>query len=186
MDSNEWKLVPVEPTAEMLNAKTADLLRLFYSPDAAAATRVLADIYKFMLAAAPQPPALGGEPEVLGYWCVPKDAPLQGCFHENKRLPLNWPTDHYREVFNVTAVVDRAHVARLQAEVERLNALHDVDTEAMRRMLARNAELEGLLEEALSSVRVDAGKCDSAQEHAALRDLESRIVSVLAGGKEHE
>lgn len=38
-----------------------------------------------------------------------------------------------------------AHVARLQAEVERLTTLHDVDTEAMRRMLARNAELEGLM-----------------------------------------
>ncbi|AXH55445.1 hypothetical protein C4C37_13210 [Pseudomonas amygdali pv. lachrymans] len=52
--SNEFKLVPVEPTDEMVSA-VLDLGRI--DPDDVAC------IWGGMLAAAPQPPAIGGEPD---------------------------------------------------------------------------------------------------------------------------
>ncbi|MBD1602267.1 hypothetical protein [Pseudomonas typographi] len=66
---NEWKLVPVEPTDEMIEAAGEA-----YEFDAEAedelgfniAVTNTAAVYRAMIAAAPQPPA-GREPEVRGY-----------------------------------------------------------------------------------------------------------------------
>ncbi|WP_253111173.1 hypothetical protein [Pseudomonas sp. 21LCFQ010] len=84
--------------------------------------------YQQMLAAAPQPPALGVE-SVQRFWA--EEAQNIRCVRES---------DFDEQIARL-----QAELARSNAEVERLTALHDVDTEAMRRMLARNAELEGLL-----------------------------------------
>ncbi|MEE4652789.1 hypothetical protein V2L06_20400 [Pseudomonas alliivorans] len=99
--SNEYKLVPVEPTPEMLYAGRSAIGFLW--------------IYKAMLEAAPQPPALGGEPELD---CL-ADIPYAN------ETPADWDPD-YRKIWQELQVATRnksqlrAHLAPLQAEIERL------------------------------------------------------------------
>ncbi len=79
-----------------------------------------------------------GEPPALAGQLPERDESLGTSEHDDY-------ANGHRHGWNACHDAFMPHVARLQAEVERLCALHDVDTEAMRRMLARNAELEGLL-----------------------------------------
>jgi hypothetical protein len=58
-----WKLVPVEPTPEMLSAKTGDEYRYpaisadeYWFPDLESAHEFAADLYRAMIAAAPESP----------------------------------------------------------------------------------------------------------------------------------
>ncbi len=82
--------------------------------------------------------------------------------------------------------LDGEAVTKAAAEIEALNERLSQAQSDANSLVAYARKLEGLLEEALSSVRADAGKCDSAQEHATLQDLERRIVAVLAEGKNYE
>lgn len=135
---DKWKLVPVEPTEEMWEAaKKADCFHASMESYKELYGAYVRRRHALMLSAAPQPAALGEQWEVLAY--LVQDA-RDGQYSAHRLDPRGWA--HGYPVFEL---VDRAHVARLQAEVERLIALHDVDTEAMRRMLARNAALEDLL-----------------------------------------
>lgn len=78
--------------------------------------------YAASSAAAPVPPA--GDVEVLGYWCVPKGAPLKGRYIEARHAELEAGgfSESFAAVFNVTELVARTHVTRLTAEHERLLA----------------------------------------------------------------
>lgn len=151
--SNEYKLVPVEPTAEMLAELAAEVY-----PDDSNAGKALQRLrgcdvvfpkfeveaavgkYQRMLAAAPQPPALGGEPEVLAWMYRREGGEIlgqlvaiesddlkyvrEGKYCEGRTL-LTPRSDYY----GWQALIDRAHLAPLQAEIERTNArLHDVAT----------------------------------------------------------
>lgn len=93
--SNELKLVPADPTAAMVNA--------------ALISDGIVPRYYAMLAAAPQPPALGGEPETAAWLDLEK---LKiGDMAYATRMKVN-----HRQ----TELIDRAHVAPLQADIKRL------------------------------------------------------------------
>lgn len=81
------------------------------------------------------PPA-GGDMEVLGYWCVPKDAPLQGRYLEREQISSNGFSESFTEVYHVTALTDVAQFARLQAEVERLKSMSSDPFDRMRDLQA--------------------------------------------------
>lgn len=195
MDSNEWKLVPVEPTAEMLAAA-----EICYGSDA--------DVYAFMLAAAPQPPAVGGGP------AIPELVSLADIPYANKP-PESWDSD-YRNIWQQLQVAQhnkaqlheydrtmRAHVARLQAdfdkrcdsileelgserdrlqaEVERQSTERQTYVEATQRACKTIGELRGLLRDAVGEIdyyRGDKHACKGLDIDAAR--------AALAGGKEHE
>ncbi|ARD11373.1 hypothetical protein [Pseudomonas savastanoi] len=70
----------------------------------------------FKCAAAPQPPALGGEPEAFGYWLHPEGKVDVGIFD---RGIDQWT----RENCAVIELIDRAHLAPLQAENAQLRIL---------------------------------------------------------------
>lgn len=125
--SNEFKLVPVEPTSEMTFVGQG----LRYDP-----VNSIGEIYRRMLAAAPQPPALGGEPEVLAWMYRREGGEIlgqlvaiesddlkyvrEGQYCEGRTL-LTPRSDYY----GWQALIDRAHVAPLQAEIERQSTVID-------------------------------------------------------------
>jgi hypothetical protein len=97
--SQEWKLVPVRPTEEMLIAGYATV-----HPD-----QLLVSAYQAMLAAAPVPPA-GVEVEVLGYSVKGNRYAIRLTKAELLELYEGYTGDALVEL------VDRAHVTRLQAD----------------------------------------------------------------------
>ena len=123
---------------------------------------------------APQPPALGGEPEVLG-WVV---TDMNGDFY----FAAN------RQTSADTPLIDRAHLAPYQAEIERLWALCLEKDERMAAMneswsrcisqrdqlKARNAELLRLLGLAWGADDVFAADCKKID--AALSNPEGEQV----------
>lgn len=117
--TTEWKLVPVELTEEMIK-----VYKQFHSEG-----RMLQNLtlWKSMLAAAPQPPALGGEPEIIYQL---KNNALKTDWRSADKVAFdsaaNLPEYSRREL------IDRAHVAPLLTEIERLKA--------------RNAEAVALLD----------------------------------------
>lgn len=134
--SNEFKLVPVEPTEEMCRAGLAER-----HDDLAKS------IYKAMLAAAPQPPALGAElrpHECGGVWPEGDFAKAGGCPKCGPDEPkVEWPNfhdqvmgcglenrgirDRYEAMrYGWDEALERCEsevVAPLQAEIERLNSV---------------------------------------------------------------
>lgn len=164
MSEQQWKLVPVEPTEEMKNA--------YYE---SVSTQCRAR-WSRMLAVAPQPPALGGEPvQILGH--AIKDYPysLRYTLADLDKLTIPFTADQ------VVELVDRGHVARLQVEVEQIQSVQSglltkckgigLELDAQK---ARNAELEGLLRIlAANPGELIGGWADS-------------IEAALAEGKEHE
>lgn len=241
-NQTQWKLVPVEPTEEMLKVEVSPMLCVG-RPENLRVAQWRVGVYKAMLAAAPQPPALGEEPEVLtqmrelvigphpsadepdahdeflddhqqqAYWLLRNAgmisahvARLQAEVQQlnadlvtfkggisalgeaTKKLVLCARTtggtagtdqglmDACLDVERTLSLVGVSQaidwVEGLQAEVERLTTLHDADTEAMRRMLARNAELEGLLRKI--------------RESGWTEHFHGAIDAALAEGKEHE
>ncbi len=114
--NNQWKLVPVEPTREMLVA--------------ALKTNGACPIYAAMLAAAPEPSA-GWEPEVVAV--INEEG---GHFKETvvehrpgiDRLPVG------------TELVDRAHVIRLQAERDALQLRLNAADQRIDELTAQKAE----------------------------------------------
>ncbi len=139
----------------------------------------------------PQPPSLGGEPEVLGYVLT-----LNGKTHfeaDDNVVISNVPGDQITENHRWVAVVDRAHVARLQAEVERLRALNaelnksneeysgaavDSGMECDR-LTARNAELEGLLSDCRGPVIDASNNAETAANTRLYDGLLLRIDAAL-------
>ncbi|QXG49175.1 hypothetical protein [Pseudomonas viridiflava] len=118
-----------------------------------------------MTGAAPQPPALGGEPEVLER--ARKIELLREAFEQRFKLDIWAVIDWLRN----SGVNDRAHLAQLQAEIERLKAWGrangDLAQTAMDKVFAANHErdqfkarsdaMEGLLRAHANHV---AGLCD--------------------------
>lgn len=185
--SNEFKLVPIEPTPEMLRAGLA--------------SNGIVPVYTAMLAAAPQPPALGGEPESK---LIKLAAEL------SSRRPirsLQDLCDRQKSVSTAKLIEDvemcgdflaaiaidirhcveasRAHLAPLQAENKRLElmvAQYDHDTDHLYRerdqLKARNAELERLLQLSVLAVedmvQVHSDQGDALSEQACI-DLASAI-----------
>ncbi|WKV20528.1 hypothetical protein 16Q_135 [Pseudomonas phage 16Q] len=120
--SKEFKLVPVLPTEEMLEA--GNLAASKGGCDLYGLKRELLNGYAAMLASAPQPPALGMEPEVVGYGFrntmvgrrpvmmeLRPDIPANDQYGGQLWYPLITQDDHH------------ARLAQLQAEIERLTAL---------------------------------------------------------------
>ncbi|KPB28451.1 hypothetical protein [Pseudomonas amygdali] len=95
---NEFKMVPVEPTPEMLAA----------SWSAPAGGCASSSLYAAMIAAAPQPPALGGEP----------DAFVREVFLRNGFTIKEGQTDLKPYVYAAAKEL----TAPLQAEIDRLSA----------------------------------------------------------------
>jgi len=134
--NNEFKLVPVDPTPEMYAAASCDTRE----------QGILGAGYKAMLAAAPQPPALGGEVEVV-YQYLSK-----GEFARWHSLDESQLIEATQQGFVTRQLIDRAHVAPLQAEIERqkfqshCHLQRAVIAEKERDQLkARCDELEGLV-----------------------------------------
>lgn len=189
--SKEFKLVPVEPTEEM---KAEGCMSCQYVSDWDVAL-----IYEAMLAAAPQPtalgewaidesagrpiltykgcsviesedaeyvmrlvagdkcatvtPALGGEPEVLA-WRLDSDSWQGGLVIDTSIYPQrpDWAYDEDPKEFRVRELIDRAHLAPLQTEVERLkyeDEIRQMVEESLRvendQLKARCDELEAAL-----------------------------------------
>lgn len=111
MSEQQWKLVPVEPTREMCLA--ARRARSEYPIEEDADSPVVA--YRAMLAAAPQPPALGGEPEVMAF-----------LHSSDGYMNERWADLRRDNTCNPRALVLQDHhgayVARLQAELISANA----------------------------------------------------------------
>lgn len=143
--SQEFKLVPVEPTREMLNG-------VCMHPDLARS------LWSSMIKHTPQPPALGGEPEVLGYrYDSPSAQDVSPVLHNAQVVAVDGEDDWIER-----ALIDRASLAPYQAEIERLTMACEAHMEVARSRLltqkrahsdlqkaqARVAELEGLLREA--------------------------------------
>lgn len=79
------------------------------------------DLDEMDIPAAPQPPALGGEPEVLGYFYkgdTMGDQFNKLCLKHYYRKPGADEHDYIQPL----ALIDRAHLAPLQAEIERHKA----------------------------------------------------------------
>ncbi|MFJ3481748.1 hypothetical protein ACIPL1_00020 [Pseudomonas sp. NPDC090202] len=147
--SQEWKVVPVVPTDEMIEHVRGFAGGPGYSR--ARGTQA-AETWKEMLAAAPVPPA-GGEVEVLGYVLT-----LNGNVHfetDDNIVISNVPGDEITEQHKWLPVVERAHVTRLQAEIAALQQRLNVADQ-------RVDELETLLNtphtsEWFEGVRLEAG-----------------------------
>ena len=112
--SEQWKLVPVEPTEEMWEAaKKADC---FHASLESYKELYGVDVrrrHALMLAAAPQPPALDGGLETMAV-----------LFHhaEGVTVTLTNAGQRKQDPATYTELVDRAHVARLHAEVAQLRS----------------------------------------------------------------
>ena len=100
--NTQWKLVPIEPTREMLVA--------------ALKTNGACPIYAAMLAAAPPPPT-GGEADVIGYRVRYEQNP------EAEYLMYQEPEGLYSSEAIILLSDHRALVARLMAEREALQLL---------------------------------------------------------------
>ena len=164
--SNEFKLLSVEPTQEMLDAITTErkkgngALQCWYAA----------------FGAAPQPPALGGEPEVFAWaW---SEVFVGGNFdgeeaHDGISFGAEKP--NIRPSISGTVVkylplVSRAHLALLQAEIERLTKYAEAEAKGgdsavedalfiarkNRELRARNVHLEGLLQDSLPALDLAA------------------------------
>uniref|UniRef100_A0AAU6W2U1 Uncharacterized protein n=3 Tax=unclassified bacterial viruses TaxID=12333 RepID=A0AAU6W2U1_9VIRU len=143
--SNEFKLVPVEPTDEM-NKAGMRWMTGFQHMRAGDKRNALNEAFSAMLAAAPQPPALGGELEVSAYLISHIDDGSIYCITQDKPRADRLIAD---SDYVTTYLIDRAHLAPLQAENKRLDLMvsqydHDHDQwDAERKMLkARCDELE--------------------------------------------
>lgn len=120
---NDWKLVPVEPTREMICAGQDEE----FTPD----------VYRRMLAAAPQPPALGDVDTRA--WMDTSGAVTTMPSYGKKLMQIE---------SKAIELVDRAHVARLQAEVEIATGNHE---EAVRIGISYQKERDQLQAELVSA-----------------------------------
>ncbi|MBD1554256.1 hypothetical protein [Pseudomonas typographi] len=131
--STEWKLVPVEPTDEMIEAAGEA-----YEFDAEAedelgfniAVTNTAAVYRAMIAAAPQPPA-GREPEVRGYV-------VAGSMFFLERLRAEQMTRGGK--YELVEVIDRDAYTALAAERDALQS----ELTKVRELLGRAREYGGL------------------------------------------
>lgn len=160
----KFVLVPVEPTEEMNKAGIRWLTGVQHMREGDK-RNALNEAFKAMLAAAPQPQALSGELEALGY--MNKDTGK-----------LARPDSRAIAVGFNTALVDRAHVTRLQAEVERLAEDRDSHQRTCIKAMERGAELEGLLRNLVRDCMAS-----DFNEHW---DSFKAADAALAEGKEHE
>ncbi|QJD55088.1 hypothetical protein QIT81_gp26 [Pseudomonas phage MR15] len=148
--SNEFKLVPVEPNDEMLQVGCDS-----YFDSESSVWTAMADAYKAMLAAAPQPSALGGETEALGVAAYVNQC--NGQFVLKRELD----TDNFPEFWDKLVFLKDASAlfAPLQAEIERWKACYEEASDKhsvayaeankladqIDQLKARRDELEGLL-----------------------------------------
>lgn len=158
--SQEWKLVPVEPTAVMISEGDR---RFSFGVD---------KIYATMIAAAPVPPA-GGEVEVLA--CLTSGG---------KALYFPCPNIEWRD--GDIELVDRDHVTRLQADCEALAIMH---TQAQVKWCAERDALKAEVKRLHGRLREEQTYVSElAAEHTAMeseltkaRELLTHIRDTTAG-----
>ncbi|WP_241149530.1 hypothetical protein [Pseudomonas viridiflava] len=161
--SNEFKLVPVEPTEHMIAAVEGDSYTFATGDEewiGCLSSDMAEEIYSNMLAAAPQPPALGGVPAGLDLQRIVTEA-LMGMIAAvtSTSPPANEPPPPF-----IQAGIDRAvsrisaHLVPLQAEIEHLRAggaliVHHMNEYKQERdqLQARCDELEGASQELVCS-----------------------------------
>lgn len=177
--SNEFKLVPVELLKSALGAVEYLALR---GDDIGTSNVPVADALRELLIAAPQPPALGGEPEVFHQYLSRGECARWHTLDESQLVEAN------QQGFTTRQLIDRAHIAPLQAEIER----RDSKLETMRRknnelnddvakLKARCDELEGLLRECRPALDQAAGGVF--KEHRVIRDKVKAAMSRPAGSE---
>lgn len=109
------------------------------------------EMWNTRFAAAPQPPALGGEPEVLGW----SKQLIAGRYERAQFLRFTEEEEDFcrRHGIRVVELIDRAHLAPLQAEIERLKdnvrwkAVADQQVKVIDQLKAQRDELEALLKD---------------------------------------
>lgn len=142
--SSKFKLLSVEPTQEMLDAITTErkkgngALQCWYAA----------------FGAAPQSPALGGEPEVL----VTVDQ--RGVIQR-------------KGVLRSVELIDRAHLAPLQAELDAYKASRERLHEWLREEQLKNIHLTGKVKELLHEA-YEAGYCDAQNNPNGIGDRAER------------
>lgn len=114
--SNEYKLVPVKPTEEMLTI----LIEKWFSDTSDDDRESMVSAYNAAIAASPPPPALGGEPEETAWIITDEDGTIDAT--------VRW--DVAKHSFGeatpmISKAVHRAHLALLQAEIERIHQQFD-------------------------------------------------------------
>lgn len=165
--SQQWKMVPVEPTEEMIHAIALGVHRDIPT----------AEIWPEVLAVAPQPPALGGEP-IKRY-----DMDQTGCAELDADGVWVRYDDH------------RACLAPYQAEIWRWKDAAEQSTQKQIKLIlerdqlkARVADLEGLLREADDFMYIMTG--NDTQRHLdakygelmwedAIEKLRGRVATAL-------
>ncbi|MBI6849094.1 hypothetical protein YA0010_18735 [Pseudomonas syringae] len=166
--SNEFKLVPVEPTEHMIAAVEGDSYTFATGDEewiGCLSSDMAEEIYSNMLAAAPQPPALGGVPAGLDLQRIVTEA-LMGMIAAvtSTSPPANEPPPPF-----IQAGIDRAvsrisaHLAPLQAEIERFKSedeIRQMVEESLRvendKLKARCGELESALAQMVRAARKQA------------------------------
>lgn len=137
MSEQQWKLVPVEPTEEMVSVFS----EMLEAVDDGCSSSGKDLLRKFIatIAAAPRPPALGGDAVVIGN--LHRDCDERIVFESSGELHIK----------DGMPVYGADSVARLQAEVERLNktvsGMNEMHEAACDKFSVRTAALEGLLRE---------------------------------------
>lgn len=157
--SNEFKLVPVEPTDEMIMAFITKKSSGY--ADEYPSVRFGGN-YRAMLAAAPKPPALGGEPETAA-WLDLKKLKI-GDMAYATRMKVN-----HRQ----TELIDRAHLAPLQAEIKRQNLQLESFGEDVGQLKSEVEDLESERDQLKA-------RCDELEKDAALMDyLQDQLVDTI-------
>jgi len=122
--TSEWKLVPTIPTDDMIVA----FAEAWYSKRQAIDDPDMLDAYRDMLAVAPQPPVLGGEPEVLlqaravgdrkpSAWADVRDTKEREQMERGNALA---EARDQPSMYEFRELIDRAHAAALLAKIVEL------------------------------------------------------------------
>lgn len=111
--TTKWKLVPIEPTEEMVYA----IATRAHCGDSGG------DIWSEALAWAPQPPALGGEPEVLAWTTngpdpVFQERTIHHLWGSKCQAEKHLKSTNFYKGWKVGELIDRAHVVPLLAEID--------------------------------------------------------------------
>lgn len=177
--SKEFKMVPVEPTEEMQEVGCSAMPVDWASPFDAG------KVYEAMLAAAPQPPALGGDPDTLAVvtlGCFSSEElgdidiePQMSVLERIQQELVRSDSDEHIEL------IDRAHIAPLQTENAQLRILSADQALNLKRVKRDYVELKAERDQLKA-------RCDELEENyrLAIAEMEAVIETGLLSCVQHE